>query len=148
MSALNPDRLRVVDIGTGLAEIRMRIESARRTVHESDAVDSVLEGRLRNAFPVDAWLPVVLIIRGEQTAAERDEAKQLEQELIVRPRLGAAVVVAGANDHEEHSDDQLGTLIDIDADGALQLDPSELSFGERSWRASALSPATSDDLVD
>jgi hypothetical protein len=148
MAPLNPERVRVVDVAAGLAEIGMRIQGARRTVRDSDTVDSVLEGRLRNAFPLDGWLPVVLIIRGELASAERDAVERLAEELADGPRLGVAVVVADADLPKGDSGTQPGTLISVDADGVMHVEPAGLSFGEPVWQAASLDAATSDHLVD
>ena len=151
--ALNPHRVRAADLATGLMELRARMHHTRAALDASlgDA-GSVLHARLRNAFPLDAWLPTVLIIRGTPDPTNSAALDDLVQELTTSERQAAAIIIASddpaipatlpaasitlTDDGELHTG---GTLADTDTASAAT---------RRLWRSQHLDPTAAGHLVD
>ena len=156
LEALNPERVRQVSLATGLAELQARMDATRTALQ---AAASVLDARLRNAFPLDAWLPTILIIRGTPDMADLDD---IVADLTTGQRRAAAIVIAHADPDggpESGSSAGLpGTLISLSDDGELRMsdavaaalgDPDALTdFGGRPWGAHHLHPATTGHIVE
>jgi hypothetical protein len=145
--ALNPHRLREVDLSAGLMELQARMHTARAALQN---VDSILDARLRNAFPLDAWLPIVLIIRrtpGSEIPAALDD---LIADLTTGERRAAAIVIAADTADDPLASTMPGASIMLTDDGELRpgggfTDPD---MANRSWCAQQLDPRTAEHLVD
>ena len=154
--ALNPDRLRPVSMLAGLTTLRARMNNTRTAL---EGTESVLDARLRNAFPLEAWLPTVLIIRGRLDKDATAALDGIVGELTTGQRQAAAIVITTDTDPENVH--ELGSTVGLPAativlseDGQLRTGSTltdagtGTNRGDRSWHAHHLDPAAIDHIVD